>query len=173
MSEFLSQKQCLNEKQVAVLLNCSVSALRKWRQTGAGPRTTKMGHLVRYRRDDVERFLRDSSTGGAVRVFWLMDVRTMEFTYGTNKGGLDHHGSFADIMALCHVDDRDRCAEVVRKAIAAGESFMVTFRRLMSSEKYGKAQAAGSPIVDGLGATHWYVGMTEVNDVIALQGDEQ
>ena len=40
-----------DEKQVAATLSCTVSALRRWRLEGKGPKLTKIGKLVRYRED--------------------------------------------------------------------------------------------------------------------------
>ena len=47
----------LTERQVAALLNCTVSALRRWRLEGRGPRWCKIERLVRYRRSDIERWV--------------------------------------------------------------------------------------------------------------------
>ena len=45
------------EKQVAEMLGCTVSALRKWRLLGRGPTYCKVGRLVRYAEGDVQDFL--------------------------------------------------------------------------------------------------------------------
>ncbi len=51
----------LNEKQVAQLLCCTTSALRRWRREGRGPRFVKIGRLVRYRQEDVEDFVNQNT----------------------------------------------------------------------------------------------------------------
>jgi hypothetical protein len=53
-----------NEEQVAKQLNVSVASLRRWRLVNRGPQFIKVGSLVRYRPDDVERWLADLPTGG-------------------------------------------------------------------------------------------------------------
>lgn len=40
----------------AVLLNCSVAALRAWRVQGDGPATITVGRATRYRLDDLRAF---------------------------------------------------------------------------------------------------------------------
>jgi hypothetical protein len=57
-----------NEKEAAIVLGCTVSALRKWRLLGKGPRYHKIGRLVRYGEADLAAFLdanRIDPTGGA------------------------------------------------------------------------------------------------------------
>ena len=51
----------LTEQQVAERLNCTKSALRRWRREGRGPRFVKIGRLVRYRQADVEDFIERST----------------------------------------------------------------------------------------------------------------
>ena len=51
----------LNETQVAQLLCCTKSALRRWRREGRGPRFVKIGRLVRYRQEDVEDFINQNT----------------------------------------------------------------------------------------------------------------
>ena len=46
-----------NEKQTAVILGCTVSALRKWRLLGKGPAYCKIGRLVRYADADLAEYL--------------------------------------------------------------------------------------------------------------------
>jgi hypothetical protein len=46
-----------NEKEAAVILGCTVSALRKWRLLGRGPAYVKVGRLVRYGEADLAAFL--------------------------------------------------------------------------------------------------------------------
>jgi hypothetical protein len=46
-----------NEKEAAVILGCTVSALRKWRLLGKGPTYCKIGRLVRYADPDLAEYL--------------------------------------------------------------------------------------------------------------------
>jgi hypothetical protein len=46
-----------NEKEAAVILGCSVAALRKWRLLGKGPTYCKVGRLVRYADADLAEYL--------------------------------------------------------------------------------------------------------------------
>jgi hypothetical protein len=46
-----------NEKEAAIVLGCSVAALRKWRLLGKGPRYHKIGRLVRYADADLAEYL--------------------------------------------------------------------------------------------------------------------
>jgi hypothetical protein len=46
-----------NEKEAAVILGCTVSALRKWRLLGKGPTYRKIGRLVRYADVDLAEYL--------------------------------------------------------------------------------------------------------------------
>ena len=43
----------MNEKEAAIILGCSVAALRKWRLLGKGPTYCKIGRLVRYSEADL------------------------------------------------------------------------------------------------------------------------
>jgi len=55
----------MNEKKAAELLNVSVSALRKWRNQGRGPRYLKPnGTSVKYRAEDIEAWLASCPSGG-------------------------------------------------------------------------------------------------------------
>ena len=49
------------EEQVAQFLNCTKSALRRWRREGRGPRFVKIGRLVRYRQEHVEDFVNQNT----------------------------------------------------------------------------------------------------------------
>jgi len=49
-------------KQAAEHLGLAVSTLNKWRCHGGGPVFIKMGRAVRYRVEDLECYLSDSST---------------------------------------------------------------------------------------------------------------
>jgi hypothetical protein len=54
----------LTEEQLAKQLSVSVASLRRWRLLNRGPKFIKVGSLVRYRPDDVERWLGELPTGG-------------------------------------------------------------------------------------------------------------
>ncbi len=47
----------LNERDASDLLGLSARTLQKWRLQGVGPRYLKLGHAVRYAREDLETFL--------------------------------------------------------------------------------------------------------------------
>lgn len=52
----------LDEKEVAALLGITPRALQKWRARRTGLRFIRLGrHTVRYRRDDVRRFIDERS----------------------------------------------------------------------------------------------------------------
>jgi predicted DNA-binding transcriptional regulator AlpA len=60
-----SAQPMLTEKDLSKLLPISLHALRRWRTEGRGPKFIKVGGtLVRYRMEDVEKFLRACPTGG-------------------------------------------------------------------------------------------------------------
>ena len=46
-----------NEREAAIVLGCSVAALRKWRLLGKGPAYCKIGRLVRYAEADLAEYL--------------------------------------------------------------------------------------------------------------------
>jgi hypothetical protein len=46
-----------NEKEAAIVLGCSVAALRKWRLLRKGPIYCKIGRLVRYAEADLAEYL--------------------------------------------------------------------------------------------------------------------
>jgi predicted DNA-binding transcriptional regulator AlpA len=50
--------ELLDEKQVAKLLRVSLASVRRWRQHKVGPTYIKAGACVRYRREDVDAWLR-------------------------------------------------------------------------------------------------------------------
>ena len=58
----------LTEQKVAERLNCTASALRRWRREGRGPRFIKVERLVRYRQEEVENFLAANTHGVVVEV---------------------------------------------------------------------------------------------------------
>ena len=53
--------QLLTENETAGRLNCTKSALRRWRRERRGPKFVKLGRLIRYRDSDLETFV-DQST---------------------------------------------------------------------------------------------------------------
>lgn len=58
----------LKEHDVARITGMSLGSIRRWRLFRRGPRYIKIGSAVRYRPDDVERFLNSRpSAGGAER----------------------------------------------------------------------------------------------------------
>lgn len=55
----------LNEYDIAVLLELSVSTIRRWRRTQKGPKYLKLGSTVRYRESDLTRWLESCPCGGS------------------------------------------------------------------------------------------------------------
>jgi hypothetical protein len=51
------EKQMLNERKVAQMLDVTVRVLQYWRQIGDGPNYYKVGRFVRYDAADINRFL--------------------------------------------------------------------------------------------------------------------
>lgn len=47
----------LTTREAAQYLGLAVSTLNKWRCHGGGPEFLKLGRAVRYRQDDLDRFL--------------------------------------------------------------------------------------------------------------------
>lgn len=63
--------QLLTERQTSAVLQICVRTLQKWRVTGEGPIYKKLGHLVRYRVGDLQRWVHDrtiSSTSAEINV---------------------------------------------------------------------------------------------------------
>lgn len=54
----MSDGELLTQQETAALLKVSVSTLKRWRTVGTGPRYLRVGRAVRYRRSDVEAWLR-------------------------------------------------------------------------------------------------------------------
>jgi hypothetical protein len=52
------------ETDVARQLRVSLACLRRWRLEKRGPIFVKIGHLVRYRAEDVDSWLQSLPTGG-------------------------------------------------------------------------------------------------------------
>ena len=57
----------LNETQVSERLQVSLACLRRWRLHGLGPQYIKVGSLVRYRSEHIEKWLDGLPTGGSGR----------------------------------------------------------------------------------------------------------
>lgn len=47
----------VKERTAADLLDVSESTMRRWRRAGKGPRAIRISRLIRYRVEDLERFL--------------------------------------------------------------------------------------------------------------------
>jgi DNA binding domain, excisionase family len=54
----------LTVEQVAEYYGVPVPTLYQWRHRGIGPRASKVGRHLRYRFDDVEKWLDEQSSGG-------------------------------------------------------------------------------------------------------------
>jgi predicted DNA-binding transcriptional regulator AlpA len=54
----------LNDYEVAERASVSVATVRRWRQTGHGPRFLRIGASVRYRPEDVDSWLNSRPSGG-------------------------------------------------------------------------------------------------------------
>ncbi len=67
MHDSEASNRFLNEKEVAALLTVSVATMRRWRLLGRGPKATKIGAAVRYKRTDIEEFLNSCPTIGGPR----------------------------------------------------------------------------------------------------------
>ena len=50
--------ELVDEKQAALELDVSIKTLQSWRHRQRGPVFVKVGRAVRYRRRDIERFVR-------------------------------------------------------------------------------------------------------------------
>lgn len=56
----------LDETEASASLSVAVQTLRNWRWKGEGPRYVKVGaRLVRYRRGDLDAFIKAGTTGKA------------------------------------------------------------------------------------------------------------
>lgn len=55
--------ELLTEHELAELLGCSLSKLRRWRASGEGPAYVKIGSHVRYGREVVEAWLVSCTMG--------------------------------------------------------------------------------------------------------------
>ena len=57
-----------NTREAALYLGLAVSTLNKWRCHGGGPQFLKLGRAVRYRKDDLDRFLETRMFGSTAEV---------------------------------------------------------------------------------------------------------
>lgn len=57
--------QNLTTEEVAAILNMPIGTLRWWRHKKEGPRSFKLGRSVRYKKADVEAWLRDQYEAGS------------------------------------------------------------------------------------------------------------
>ena len=53
--------QLLNEKETAQTLNCTVSALRRWRRERRGPKFVRIGRLIRYNEADLLQYIESNT----------------------------------------------------------------------------------------------------------------
>jgi hypothetical protein len=53
--------ELLTEIEAAAVLNCTPSALRRFRREKRGPRYAKIGRLIRYALSDVEAFVEENT----------------------------------------------------------------------------------------------------------------
>lgn len=52
--------QWLTEPEAAEMLGIAVATLRRWRSKREGPPWYRMGHAVRYMKEDIDRFIEES-----------------------------------------------------------------------------------------------------------------
>ena len=57
----------MTTRQAADYLGLSVHTLNKWRWDGRGPRYIKLGAAVRYRQDELDRFIEAGQTAHTTR----------------------------------------------------------------------------------------------------------
>lgn len=63
--EHKTLENLLNEHDVASVTGLSVASVRRWRLLRQGPRYVKIGAAVRYRPEDLTKWLESRPTGGA------------------------------------------------------------------------------------------------------------
>jgi hypothetical protein len=59
-----ANSRVLDTHAAAAYIGCSAAALRLWKRQGRGPRFYRAGRLVRYRKEDLDTWVRDHSEGG-------------------------------------------------------------------------------------------------------------
>jgi predicted DNA-binding transcriptional regulator AlpA len=57
-------ERLLNEREVARITGLSVASVRRWRLLRLGPRYIKIGAAVRYKPEDIAKWLETRPTGG-------------------------------------------------------------------------------------------------------------
>lgn len=68
----IEASQMLTAGEASDLLQVAVNTLYQWRHLGRGPESTKLDGHVRYRLEDVQRFMEESKAGQR-HVLWLYD----------------------------------------------------------------------------------------------------
>jgi len=63
-NSFISPLQ--TEAQAATLLRHSLSTLRRWRREGTGPIFFRFGRIIRYRLEDLQKFIETHRSGPEV-----------------------------------------------------------------------------------------------------------
>lgn len=61
METNINESKLLTPKEVANILGLNQASLRNWRWKGSGPVFIKVGHLVRYKQSDVNKFIEEQS----------------------------------------------------------------------------------------------------------------
>lgn len=56
-SQTVAKRDILTPAEVADWLGVTVQTLNTWRYTRTGPNFTKLGRMIRYERDQVEKFI--------------------------------------------------------------------------------------------------------------------
>lgn len=64
-SETTTRRPLATPEEVADYYGVPVATLYQWRHRGVGPRASKVGRHVRYRWEDVEKWLDQRAGGGA------------------------------------------------------------------------------------------------------------
>lgn len=64
MTACITDKALLNEVAVSQLVGVSLATVRRWRLINQGPRFVKLGAAVRYRPEDIQRWLDSRPYGG-------------------------------------------------------------------------------------------------------------
>jgi excisionase family DNA binding protein len=65
MQETTQAPEFFDEKRLCAVLGISSVTATKWRAKAKGPPFIKVGRLVRYRRSDVDTWLRSNTVGAA------------------------------------------------------------------------------------------------------------
>lgn len=62
-----SPEDLIDDIELSAWVKCAPSSPRKWRVLGTGPKFKKVGHLVRYRRGDVQAWLDGNTFSSTTR----------------------------------------------------------------------------------------------------------